>query len=259
MKTFKTFAVVGLLVILLSLSVGAAEKLTGLEIVERVYNRDAGETVKATLTMTLINSRGEKRIREIQQYDKDKGGIEKKIMFFKAPEDIRNTSFMVWSYPDKDDDQWIYLPALKKIKRISSESKNDYFMGSDFTYDDLGDRRPDEDTHTLLKEEEYEGKACYVVESTPKDEDYMYSKTTTWIAKDTWIGVKKNFYDEDGELLKVLHIKKYETFDKIVIITHTEMENVQEKHKTTMELKDIELNKEISDNQFTERMMRRGL
>ena len=106
-------------------------------------------------------------------------------MFFQSPADVRNTSFMNWSYDKagKDDDQWIYLPALKKVKRISSDSKSDYFMGSDFTYDDLGDRKLEDDTHKLLREEALDGIDYYVVESVPVDEDYMYSKTITWINK----------------------------------------------------------------------------
>lgn len=137
-----------------------AQNLTGKEIIENVYTRDEGDDRRGKLTMTLINSRGDQRIREIEQFDKDFGKEEKKIMFFMSPADVRNTSFMNWSYddPTKDDDQWIYLPALGKVKRISSDSKDDYFMGSDFTYDDLGDRHPDEDTHKLLRTETLQGK-----------------------------------------------------------------------------------------------------
>ena len=182
-------------------------------------------------------------------------------MFFTSPADVRNTSFMNWSYDEegKDDDQWIYLPALKKVKRISSDSKSDYFMGSDFTYDDLGDRHPTEDSHKLLREEDVNGEACYVVESVPQDEDYMYSKTVTWIIKDKWIGLKKEFFDEDDELLKVLAVKKYEEIKEYWIILHTEMHNVQKDHTTKMELKNVEIDGGIADNKFTERMMRRGL
>ncbi len=128
-----------------------AEEPTGLELVEKVYYRPDGEDMQSRLTMALINSRGDKRVREIRQFMKDFDDVEKKVMFFESPADVRNTSFMNWSYTTvgEDDDQWIYLPALKKVKRISSDSKGDYFMGSDFTYDDLGDRHPSSDTHTV--------------------------------------------------------------------------------------------------------------
>ncbi|MCD4729226.1 MAG: outer membrane lipoprotein-sorting protein, partial [Bacteroidales bacterium] len=158
-----------------------------------------------------------------------------------------------------NDDQWIYLPALKKTKRISSDSKSDYFMGSDFTYDDLGDRKLDDDTHKLIGEETIDGVDFYLVKSTPKDEEYMYSKTKTWIRKDSFIGLKKEFYDEDAELLKILYIRNFEEISGLLIIINSEMHNVQKDHKTTMVLSNIEINTGISDSKFSERMMMRGM
>ncbi|MDZ7764432.1 MAG: outer membrane lipoprotein-sorting protein [Melioribacteraceae bacterium] len=244
-----------------SISLYAQEELTGKKIIENVYYRPTGEDATSDLTMTLINSRGNERVREIKQYSKDYGKEEKSIMFFLSPADVRNTSFMNWSYDEegRDDDQWIYLPALKKVKRISSDSKSDYFMGSDFAYDDLGDRHPSEDTHKLLREETINGEDCYVVESISKEEDYMYSKTVVWVSKDKWIGLKKEFYDEDGDHLKNLTVKKYDKIDGFWTILHSEMHNVQKDHRTIMKLKDVKLNTGIDDNMFTERMMKRGI
>jgi outer membrane lipoprotein-sorting protein len=200
-------------------------------------------------------------VRIISQFLKDFGDLEKKIMFFVSPADVYNTSFMNWSYDEvgKDDDQWIYLPAMKRVKRISSDSKSDYFMGSDFTYDDLGDRHPSADVHKLLREEEIDGEMCYVVESNPKEEEYIYSKTITWIMKDNWIGKKKEFYDEDDELLKTLTVKESVTFDEVIIITLSQMHNVQSDHKTIMKLENVEIDTGVADNKFTERMMKRGM
>jgi outer membrane lipoprotein-sorting protein len=236
-------------------------QLTGKEIIEKVYNREEGKDRKGNLTMTLVNSRGDQRVRALRQFYKDYGDTEKKIMFFLSPADVRNTSFMNWSYndPAKDDDQWIYLPALRRVKRISSDSKDDYFMGSDFTYDDLGERHPDEDNHKLLRTESFKGENCYVVESKPKNPDYMYSKTVTWIIKGKWIGLKKKFYDEDGEFLKELHVKEYKQQNGIWIILNSVMKNVQKDHKTVMKYENVELNTGIRDAYFTERMMSRGL
>jgi len=238
-----------------------AQQLSGREIIDKAYNLPTGEDQTSNLTMTLINKSGSERIRKIKQFTKDFGEVEKSIMFFTAPADVKNTSFMNWTYddPDKSDDQWIYLPALKKVKRISSDSKSDYFMGSDFTYDDLGDRKLDDDTHTLLREESIDGINYYVVESIPKDEDYIYSKTVTWIRKDNFIGLKKEFYDEDGELLKILKIKKFEEISGFLVITNSEMENVQKNHRTIMKLDNIQINTGIPASKFTERMMMRGI
>ncbi len=236
------------------------QDLTGKQIIEKVYNRSVGDDQTADLAMTLTNKNGDQRIRKIKQFTKDLGDIEKKIMFFISPADVKNTSFMSWSYDsDQNDDQWIYLPALKKTKRISSDSKSDYFMGSDFTYDDLGDRKLEDDTHKLLREETLEGKECYVVESVSNDEDYMYSKTLVWVNKANFIGVKKEFYDEDEDLLKILTIKGIKEVSDIWIITNSEMKNVQKNHKTNITLNNVQINTGIAASKFSERMMTRGL
>ena len=248
------------LAVLMSLSINTNAQLTGRQIVDKAYNIPTGKDKTSTLTMTLTNKQGKQRIRKIKQFSKDFGNVEKSIMFFQSPADVKNTSFMNWTYDsNKSDDQWIYLPALKKVKRISSDSKSDYFMGSDFTYDDLGDRKLDADTHKLLKTENVNGKACYVVESVSKDEDYMYSKTITWINKANFVGVKKEFYDEDGELLKILTIKKVAKIKGYWIIESSEMKNVQKNHKTSIVLSNVLINTGVSDAKFTQRTMMRGI
>jgi outer membrane lipoprotein-sorting protein len=260
-RLFRNMAVISLVILTGTIMNVKAQNLTGREIMDKVYNRPSPDDQISDLTMTLINKSGQTRVRKLKQFIKDDGNVEKKIMFFIAPADVKNTSFMNWSYDnsDKSDDQWIYLPAIKRVKRISSDDKSDYFMGSDFTYDDLGDRKLDDDTHKLLREETIEGKDCYVVESVPKDEDYMYSKTVTWVMKDNYLGLKKEFYDEDGELLKILHVDKYQDFSGIWIIEKIVMKNVQNNHETKMELTDIKINTGIPDSKFTQRMMMRGL
>ena len=250
-----TLAILGLL----SPAALAAEP-SGLEVMTQVYERPTGTDQESDLTMTLINRSGSERVRKIHQFLRDFGAVEKKIMFFLSPADVRNTSFMNWSFDDgRDDDQWIYLPALKKVKRISSDSKNDSFMGSDFTYDDLGDRHPTKDKHQILREETLDGESCYVVESTPKNSDYMYSRTVTWVIKDKWIGLKREFYDEDGDALKTLRVKSSKKIDGFWIIVHSEMHNTQKEHRTVMKLENVKVDKGVPESQFTERMMKRGL
>ena len=132
-------------------------------------------------------------------------------------------------------------------------------MGSDFTYDDLGDRKPTEDNHKLIGEKVINGENCYIVESIPKDNDYMYSKTVSYIVKDKWIGKQKKFYDEDGEYLKILRVKGSKKIKGYWILTNIEMENVQNEHKTIMKFDNIKIETGIGAKKFTERMMRMGL
>lgn len=234
-------------------------QLSGTQIMQKVYDLPTGKDTQGELTMTLVNKQGEQRVRKLKQYIIDEGATEKKIMFFLSPADVKGTSFMNWSYTNgQDDDQWIYLPALKRTKRISSGSKGDYFMGSDFTYDDLGDRHPDEDNHKLLREETINGKVCYVVENSPIDKDYMYSKTITWVMKDNFIGLKREFYDEDGDLLKSLTINKYEKINGFWTILKTEMKNIRKNHSTVMEFSNVKKNQGIPAAKFTERSMTMG-
>ncbi len=237
-----------------------AQNYNGKQIIEKVYNRDTGDDQTSDLTMTLTNKNGAQRIRTIKQFKKVLGTVDKSIMFFISPSDVKNTSFMSWAYDsDQTDDQWIYLPALKKTKRISSDSKSDYFMGSDFTYDDLGDRKLEDDTHELLREETLNGVDYYVVESIPVDEDYMYSKTIVWVNTSNFIGLKKEFYDEDEDLLKILSIEDIEKISGIWVIKRSEMKNVQKNHKTSIELNNVQINSGLSESKFSERMMMRGL
>lgn len=238
----------------------AQAQMTGLEVMNKVYERPTGPDIQSTLTMTLTNSRGSTRVREIKQFIKQFGEDEKKVMFFVAPSDIKNTSFMSWSYGDgQDDDMWIYLSALKKTKRISSSSKSDYFMGSDFTYDDLGERHPSLDTHKIMREEIINGEDCYVVESISKDSDYFYARTITWVVKGEWFGMKREFYDEEDDFLKRLTINEYKKINGYWIIPEMEMYNEQKNHTTLMQLNDIKIGDGIKDSQFTERMMERGI
>lgn len=238
---------------------GLSAQLTGTQIMNKVYYLPTAKDTEAELTMTLTNKQGEQRVRKLKQYLTENKDQEKKIMFFLSPADVKGTSFMNWSYSNgKSDDQWIYLPALKRTKRISSGSKGDYFMGSDFTYDDLGERHPDADNHKLLREEIINGKACYVVESSSKTPGYMYSKTITWVMKDLFIGVKREFYDTNSALVKILSIKKYEKINGFLIILETEMHNKKKSHSTTITLSNVKLNQGISESKFTERSMTTG-
>ena len=139
-----------------------AQEITGLEIMTKVDQQESGDDQKSSATFQLINKRGQKRVRDTLRLWKDynsKDGFDvKMITFFKSPPDVRGTGFLSWSYWDdkKDDDQWLYLPALRKVRRIASNNKGDYFMGTDFTYDDMGERKVKQDHHKLVKEEIYE-------------------------------------------------------------------------------------------------------
>jgi len=256
MKKITTIAVV----LLSMIGSFSAQAQDAKEIAFKVYNRDVPKDGESDMTMTLINKKGSKRVRSLHQYFIDLGAVEKQIMFFKSPSDVKNTSFMNWSYDNasKNDDQWLYLPALKKVKRISSSSKDNEFMGSDFTYEDMEKRSPDRDNHKFIKSEKINGEDCWVVQATPKEEE-QYSKKVAWISKSRNIPLKINFYDEDEELLKTLTVLQAKKVSKYWIIVKQEMKNVQKNHKTVIELTNLSVDKGLSESLFTQRQMQRGL
>lgn len=259
MRKSDTFRVAVLLLLIAPL-VSLAAETTGLEVMENVYNRPVGPSMSAELVMTITNSRGATRERSIVQYSLEGTDSDKKIMFFTAPADVRDTSFMTWSWEDgRDDDQWIYLPALRRVKRISSDSKNDSFMGSDFTYDDLGERHPSEDRHTILREETLDGKAAYVVESIPVSPGDAFSRTVTWINKENWVGLKKEYYDGKNKLFKTLTIDSYEKIDGYWVVTDMTMKDLGRESSTRIAMNDVSFSVDLEEDFFTERQMKLGV
>ena len=232
---------------------------SGDEAMQAVYTRDSGNNMSANLVMTLTNSRGSTRERSIQQYRKTDVDGEKKIMFFLAPSDVKDTSFLSYSYADgRSDDQWIYLPALTRVKRVASDKKNESFMGSDFTYDDMGTRHPSSDTHTVIRTEILDGRNCLVIESIPKEAKPTYAKTLAWVVENEWIGLKKEFYLPNGSVGKKLEITSYEKTDGVWVITDMTMTNVDKGSSTRIQMLDVSFNNDLKDSVFTERQMKIG-
>ncbi|MBW1901019.1 MAG: outer membrane lipoprotein-sorting protein [Deltaproteobacteria bacterium] len=236
-------------------------EMSGLEIMKKVDDRDDGDTRKSTAEMILVSKSGKQRVRETVSISKDVPEGTKSISTFLKPADVAGTSFLQYTYDEigKDDDQWLYLPSLKKVRRITSSSKGDYFMGTEFTYDDMGDRKPEEDNHKMLGTETVNGRECYKVLSTPKEEDYMYAKKIAWIDKSTYLPLKVDFYDEDEELLKVMTTSDPEMVDNIWVTKEIEMKNVQKGRATLIKTKDIQFNVPVKDNMFSKRMLKKGI
>ena len=223
------------------------------EIVELADNAPDGDTRRSSMRMTLVSKSGRERVRTIRSYSKDYGKDTKNLMQFKEPADVSGTTFLSFEYDDasKEDDRWIYLPAMRRVRRISGSSKNDYFMGSDFTYDDMGGRDLDDYTYKLLGEEACFGGRCWKIESTAVDPvDTGYSKTISLIRKDALKAVHVDYYDRDGRLLKTLEVEELSVKQGYWTIGVMKMDNVQSRHKTLLKIFDIEHDVEIKDSLF---------
>ncbi|MCF6244466.1 MAG: outer membrane lipoprotein-sorting protein [Sulfurovum sp.] len=236
-------------------------------IMEKVDARDDGKTLEEDMTMILIDKNGKKRTRNLHTYGKDFGADEHRIMFFKSPADVKNTAFLTYDYDkaSKDDDQWLYLPALKKVKRIPSSDKSSSFMGSDFSYFDMTDRDLEDYDFKLLKETKVRGHDAWMIEATPRNKKVIkesgYTKTVGIVRKDNYVLVRAINFMRNGKK-KYMDIQKLHEQGGVWLadtITMTTKKGKRMVHKTILNFKNIKLNKSISDNMFSTRRLEKGL
>ena len=242
----------------------SAQQPTGRDIAQRVKDRPDGDSREAEMKMTLTNKRGSSRERRLSTFSIDVGQGKKdrkSILFFTYPGDVKGTGFLTWDYdtPTREDDKWLYLPAMKKTRRISgSSAKKDYFMGSDFTYDDMGSRRVDDDTHTLLGEETIGGAACWQLESHPKDTKDIYAKRISWIRKDCLIPVRVEYFDKMDKLQRRLEVSNIVKIGGFYSAQSMRMENVQTGHSTTLEFSHQRYNVPMDEGKFSVTTLEKG-
>ena len=256
----KTIFLSAILLMCSTISLSAAG-LTGRDVMLKAKNRPDGDTRYATLTMTLIQKNGNRRERKLVSWAMDVGKDSKRVMFFTYPGDVKGTGFLTWDYDDakREDDRWLYLPAMKKTRRISGKSsKTDYFMGSDFTYDDMGSRNVDEDTHKLLGEETVDGHKCWKLESTPKDSRDIYSKKIAWVRQDCLIPVKVEYYDKMNKLHRRLDISDIRQVDGFWTAAKMQMTNVQTEHQTILEINNPKYNVPLDEAKFNVTTLEKG-
>jgi len=236
-------------------------------IMEKVDARDDGQTLSEDMKMVLIDKNGKKRVRDLKTYGKDFGEDSYSIMFFKSPADVKNTSFLTYDYDNasKDDDQWLYLPALKKVKRIPSSDKSSSFMGSDFSYFDMTDRNLEDFDFKLLKETTVRGNAAWMVESTPRTKKVRkesgYTKTIAIVRKDNYVVVRAINFMKNGKK-KYMDISKLTKMSGIWVPKEMSMTTKKGKkttHKTILKFSNIKLNKPINDSMFTTRRLEKGM
>jgi outer membrane lipoprotein-sorting protein len=266
MKAKKLLFLLGVGATLLTTSV-LADDAKARSIMEKVDARDDGNTLEQDMLMVLIDKNGEERTRDLKSYTKDFGSDEHRTMFFKNPSDVKNTAFLTYDYDDsaKDDDQWLYLPALKKTKRIPSADKSSSFMGSDFSYFDMTDRDLDNYDFKLLKETEVYGHPAWMIESTPRNQKVIdesdYQKSIAIVRKDNHMVIRAINFLTDGKK-KYLDVKKIHEENGIWLIDEMSMTTKKGSHtlhKTVLTFSNVQLNGTIDDNVFTTRRIEKGL
>lgn len=245
-----------------------ANALTAREIMEKVDARDDGDNMIATISMTLIDKNDNRRLREMKVFNKDKGKDTWKLQFFLSPADVKDTGFLTYDYYEggRDDDQWLYLPDLRKTKRIASSDKSSAFMGSDFSYADMTSRVLDEWTYKLLKESEVSGHKVWLIEALPADKTvenrYGYTKSVVFIRQDIFLGVRAVHWLKEGKKIKYQEMLGIKQIDGIWVSTEFRMKTTKNKvtlHKTVMEWSDIQFNQALDDDLFTVRRLEKGM
>lgn len=218
-----------------------------------------GKDFKARVMMRLASKGGQERTRELTMLRKnfgESGGNQKYFMYFFQPADVKDMTFMVYKYPAKDDDRWLFVPAINMVRRIAAQDKRSSFVGSDFTYEDVSGRDIEDDKHILLKEEKLGAKDCYVIRSTPKAADVDYSYKLSWIDKTTSLPLKEEYYDRKAEQYKIFTADEIKDVKGFPTITKRSMKNLQSGHSTQVTYIKTDYNIGVEDNLFTERFLK---
>ena len=251
-----------------SLTLTSLFAITGQEIAQKVHDRDDGDNSVSQMKMILIDKNGKKRIRDLKTFTKDKGADTRKLMFFLTPADVKNTAFLTYDYEDsrKDDDQWLYLPELRKVKRIASSDKSSSFMGSDFTYSDMTSRNVADYTYKIMKEPTIRGHKTWQMLVTPKSQATVaetgYTKSIVFVRQDNFVIIQALNYIKAGKKLKYMMVKDLKKINGIWTVKEMQMITKKGKktlHKTIFKFSNIKYNQNLDTSLFTTRTLERGL
>lgn len=232
----------------------------GLEIAQEADQRDIGWGDSVTeLTMTLRNAHGQESTRKLRTKTLETPGDgDKSLIVFDEPRDVQGTAFLSFTHSLEPDDQWLYLPALKRVKRISSSNKSGPFMGSEFAYEDISSQEVDKYAYRFLEETELDGQAVFKVEQTPNYEKSGYTKVIMYFDTAEYRRIRAEFYDRKGELLKTLRWEDYSQYlDKYWRSLRMEMENHQTGKSTTLSFSDYEFKSGLDERDFDQASLKR--
>ena len=233
----------------------------GMEIALEADKRDTGfNDFTADLEMILRNRHGEESTRIIRNKtleQTDDG--DKSMVIFDKPRDVKGTAFLSFTHKSGPDDQWLYLPALKRVKRIASNNKSGPFMGSEFAYEDISSQEVEKYTYKFLKDEVLEGQDCFVIERYPVDKNSGYTRQVVWIDKTEYRTQKTEFYDRKDALLKTLTFHDYQQYlDKYWRADRMEMVNHQTGKSTTLLWENYKFANGLSERDFDKNSLKRA-
>jgi outer membrane lipoprotein-sorting protein len=230
-------------------------------IVRASRERIDAKTLSSRSRMVITAKNGSTSERVIDQYSKDDAqGNGRMVIVFQHPASVKGTRFLTLEKTAGDKDQWIYLPSLGKVRRVAASEGSSGFMGTDMSYDDLSsqDRKADADTHTLLREEQYNGASCYVIQSVPKDPSYQYGKMLLWIDRETLVNHKIEMFDRRGNKVKVMESTGFHDVQGYLTPEEMKMTTLNAGTSTTIRTDIIKYNDPVPEGVFTPSYLETG-
>lgn len=225
----------------------------GLEVMTRMIRQDDGFVDSTSaMKMTLITASGKKSVRHIRNRVKEvPGDGDKSIAIFDKPTDVKGATSLTYSHMLSPDEQWLYLPSLKRVKRVSSKNKTGAFMGSEFAFEDLGSQEIEKYTYKYISEDILNGVEVHKIEMYPAYRYSGYSKLINYIDKDNNISLKVEYYDRKNSLLKTLKLSDYHLYENKYWRSHRqEMANIQTNKSTVLEFSEYAFKSGLRDKEF---------
>ena len=259
-----------ILTVLLLLVPGAAgaDQPEARRIMEKVDAVEDGDNRTADMLMILTDKNGAKRKKYFKTFSKEYGDDSKQLMIIDRPANVRNSGFLTFDYdmPDKDDDQWLYLPSLGRPKRIATGDKDGSFMGSDLNYSDMTSRELEDYDYRILKEMTLKDEKVWLIESLPRSEEVIdrtgYKKSILAVRQDIYMVSRIKAWPAKGSHVKITDFNDLEKINGIFV--HKDVRVIKKSgksitHKTQLLLSDIKFNQNLSDDLFTLRRLEKGL
>jgi len=246
-------------------STGTGSELSALEIMTGYHAQRSSRDERSILTMKLVDTRGRERTRKLDQVTLTDGdGNQKMLITVQEPEDIRGTAFLIVEHGEADNDQWLYMPALRRVRRVLPNEQSDSFLGSDFSYADLETEDLAHHNYRLLGEDSLDGAHCWIIEARPADDKTLreagYGKRELWIRSDNFVGLQTRFFDKMDKPVKLFRALDVRT------VTDTgkwrayrlEMKNLNSGHRTIILYESFVVNQGTPDWIFTRAYLERG-
>ena len=240
-------------------------RLTADEIARRVQDRDTGRDARSSMRMKLYDRQGRLRERAMTMSSLRGSGGDRLLIRFTYPNDIRGTGFLVWEHPQADDERFLYLPSLGRVRRIAGSETQESFVGSDFTYEDIGGREFDEYTYSIVEENASwtppsggAARPAWRLESRRKDASAQFPRVVSLILKENFVVVQADIYNRRNEKQKTYGVRRLEQVEGIWTAMDAEMTNALEKSRTELVVEKVDYNVGLKESDFTRRELERG-